>query len=652
MCGIAGIFGQPDRNSVAAMVRAMAHRGPDGHGLEADNAVALGHARLAIIDLTEAGRQPMLNRSGDIWIVFNGEIYNFQAERQALEQRGWTFRSHSDTEVALAMYEAYGDDFLQRLRGMFALALYDRRNGPGRERLLLARDHVGVKPLLYARRGGRLIFASELKAMLASGLIEREIDPLSLRMLMTWGSVCQPRTMVAGVAALLPGHRLIAENGAERIECFWRPGLDRVAGLRRASYGEIRERTAALLDEAVRLQMIADVTVGAFLSGGIDSSLLVALMARHSAERIKTFSVGFESHAQGIDETDDAAIVARHLGVDHTRVEVNGRHVRDRIAHIAAGLDQPSVDGVNSYFVTQAAAGTVKVSISGTGSDEIFAGYPWFAAMRTFAEEERQASLKTRLRGGLSHLARPLAGVVGGRLGHLAARLERRSFVATYAGQYQIFGAAGGTALLAPALRADLSAEADAAADIAVQDRIPDGTAIERATALCLGSYLQNQLLRDIDAVSMAHSLEVRVPFLDPALVDLALSLPDDAKLKPGGGGEPGSYQATGIKRVLLDIGAPYLPEGFSNRAKRGFGMPFDAWMRDDLRDVLDDTLSPASIAAQGWLEPAAVADVVQKFDKGTMPWSQPWLLMMTELWRREVLEARPTLPLESAPLS
>src|SRR5947209_1495008 len=381
MCGICGVWGEVDLESVEAMVSAMHHRGPDDRGVYQSSNITLGMTRLSIIDLSPSGHQPMSNDGGMIWVVYNGEVYNFQSERAQLEAKGYQFRSTSDTEVVLRLYEYYGDDFLLRLRGMFALAIYDARRGPGHERLLLARDQLGIKPLLFARAKGRLIFASELKAILASGLIEAEIDPDALRLLLTYGSIYQPRTIVRGVEMLLPAHRLIIENGQERIERYWSLATDRRADLRTKTYEELVEEVAATLAEAVRLQMVSDVPLGAFLSGGVDSSLLVAMMTRLAGNRIKTFSVGFEAEGAEIDESTDAERMALYLGTEHSTVLVRGAEVRDRIEHIAYGLDQPSVDGVNSYFVSLAARRAVTVAVSGTGGDELFAGYPWFINM-------------------------------------------------------------------------------------------------------------------------------------------------------------------------------------------------------------------------------------------------------------------------------
>jgi len=645
MCGIAGIYGHAPPESVSNMVAAMHHRGPDDSGIYRDEGIALGMARLAVLDVTPAGHQPMHSHDGSVWIVYNGETYNFREERAILEGMGHRFESHSDSEVVLHMYEEYGDDFLLRMRGMFALAIYDKRKGAGRERLLLARDQMGIKPLLYCNTGNNFLFASELKSILASGLVERKVDPEALRLLLTFGSVTQPRTMIRGVKMLLPGHRLILENGRERIEQFWRLDVGRRAEVAELPYDELVTLVRDSLEESVRLQMVSDVQLGAFLSGGVDSSLLVALMARNSSHRIKTFSVGFGAEGAAMDESGDAEKTARFIGTDHARVVVTGQQVRDRIQHIAGALDQPSVDGVNSYFVSLAARQAVTVAISGTGGDELFAGYPWFITMVADAERELRSPVKSRVGSLLSSLARlpvfdPLMfGRLGGRLDRVRGA---HGFVSRYARIHQIFGVIGGARFLAPAIREVVAAGRDPGLDIDLADEMPAAPPLERVSALCMRGYTQNQLLRDIDAVSMAHSLEVRVPFLDPLLADLALSLPRTAKLGTLEGvknPETASYRDTGTKKILVDIGMGLLPPGMDKQPKRGFGMPFEVWMKGPLRDVFEDAMSPTTVKKRGFFDEVEVSRLKEDFLAGKSAWPQPWLLMMTELWCREVLD-------------
>ncbi len=647
MCGICGIAGDFSPTDIEAMVSAMRHRGPDDSGVFLDARIALGMTRLAVIDLSPRARQPMASADGSIRIVYNGEAYNYRQERAVLEGKGHAFRSASDTEVVLRMYEQYGDDFLCRLRGMFALAIYDRRGGPGRERLLLARDHLGIKPLLYARPGPRLVFASEMKALLASGLVERTVDPEALRLLLTFGAIVQPATAVAGVRMLPPGHRLVVEPGRERLERYWRPDDGRRRELRGLPYGELVVETRAALEESVRLQMVGDVPVGAFLSGGVDSALLVALMAKASPGKVRTFSVGFEEEGAHIDETDDAGRVAAFIGTDHERVVVRGQDVRDAVAHIAAALDQPSVDGVNSYFVSRATSGGVTVAISGTGGDELFAGYPWFIYMEMARLREEGRPVRAAARKALGGLLRlspfdPLA------VGRFAAFVDGArgefDFFSRYARITRIFGVEGAARVLSPAMRRAARAGREPARDLAGADALPAAGLVERVSAICLCGYAQNQLLRDIDAVSMAHSLEVRVPYLDPAVTDLALSLPSSAKLGDISGlSDPlyRPYGETGAKRILIDAGRGLLPEGMALRRKRGFGMPFESWLKGPLRDVMEDTLAARAVRRRGLFDAGAVAAARADFLAGRAPWTRPWLLMVSELWCREVLDAR-----------
>jgi len=650
MCGIGGIWGKSDAQAVSAMVAAMRHRGPDDSGIYRDAQVALGMTRLSIIDVSAEGHQPMQSPDGQICIVYNGEVYNFQSERRLLEEHGYHFTSASDTEVVLRMYEHYGDDFLLRLQGMFALAIYDKRRGRGRERLFLARDPFGIKPLLYTHINGRFIFASELKALLASNLVEREIEPEALRLLLTYGSVAQPLTMLRGVRMLMPAHRLILEGGQEKIQRYWSLDIDRLPDLRTKPYEELVEQLASVLEESVRLHLVSDVPVGAFLSGGIDSSLLVALMTRLAGQRVKTFSVGFETEGQELDESDIAGQTAAFLGSDHTNVLVRGTDVRDHLSRIAYGLDQPSMDGVNTYFVSMAARRAVKVAISGLGSDELFAGYYWFDRVQSEQLANGRAPWKSLAKTALANFAgQPFFDQLS--LTRQGQTLWRARNSAGFLNTYDRFaspgfGALNTARLLHPQLRKQAQAGRAPRYDLKRFDELPGGTPLERVTGVCLRGYMTNQLLRDVDAVSMSHSLEVRVPFLDRLIADMALSLPDETKLNlRANRAAPAraSYRETGVKRILVDAGRPLLPRGFDEQPKRGFLMPFDAWLRGPLKDILHETLDERQIRRRGWLDAREVSQVKENFfarpaGRG-VGWAKPWLLLMLEVWCREVLE-------------
>jgi asparagine synthase (glutamine-hydrolysing) len=644
MCGICGVWGSGGSQAVAAMVTAMHHRGPDDEGIFHDARVAIGMTRLAIIDVSAAGHQPFSNHDQSIWMVYNGEAYNFQSERRLLEAKGYSFSSSSDTEVVLKMYEHYGDDFLLRIRGMFALAIYDRRRGPGRERLLLARDHLGIKPLLYARVSGKLVFASELKALLESGLVEPEIDAEGLRLLLTFGSLYQPQTIIRGVQMLPPAHRMIVENGHEKIERYWSLAARRHAEFANGSYEDLVAAVAKEIEESVALQLVSDVPLGAFLSGGIDSSLLVAMMARKVSHRVKTFSVGFESEGAHLDETSEAERTAEFLGTEHSNVLVTGDELRDRISHVAWSLDQPSVDGVNSYFVSRAARQGVTVSVSGNGGDELFAGYPCFIYMA--ADERRWAAnpFEAAARSMIASVAslRTFDRYVAQRVGGVVTRARGLAgFVSRYGSTSEVFGALGAARVMSRAVKDGARVGSSLDRDLVALDEMSCGTTIQRVSALSVRGYNNNQLLRDTDAVSMAHSLEVRVPFLDPVVADAALSLPDSAKL--GHVSWPGtaarSYKESGAKRILFDVGRGILPPDFDSQQKRGFAMPFESWLKGTLRDVLMDTLSESQVRARGILKPREVSTVLSDFERGSINWTRPWLLMMIELWCREVVD-------------
>lgn len=640
MCGIAGIFGERAPAAVQAMLAALRHRGPDDEGFYCDDAVTLGHRRLAIIDTSSAGHQPMSAAGRAIQIVYNGELYNFRDERRALQDRGRTFRTQSDTEVVLALYEEYGEEFLYRLRGIFALAIYDRRGGSGREKLLLARDHFGIKPLVYAEAGGVLVFASELKAMLASGRVARDIDSEALRQLLSLGSVAQPRTLLRGVRHLPSAHYLVADRSGVTLRRYWSYATDRVQGLRARPYAEQVEEFAEVIRQSVIGQTIGDVPVGAFLSGGVDSSLIAALMAREAGGQVNTFSVGFEDGADAVDESHEAAEVAAILGTRHSRVLVGSTEIETHLDRFVRGLDQPSVDGLNSYFVSYAAAQAATVALSGTGGDEVFLGYPWFAQI---GREFGTAPLGGRVKRGR------LRRLFGRRRFNPGENAGGAGLRDAFGRLYHCFGPDLGHRLLA-ADRRDGVAARSFAEDLQPADELPTAGALERAGVLCLNSYTRNQLLRDIDACAMAHSLEVRVPFLDPVVVDFALSLPPAAKMAdPVRAAAPGaSYQESGVKRIVCDVARRYLPaEFFTRRAKKGFILPCGDWLNGVLAPVLGDSLSPASVKRAGLFDADAVASILGAFRTGDGHWSRPWLLLMASLWHAEVLAPPAAKPLE-----
>lgn len=603
MCGISGvvsktIIGDGCRAVLVRMTDAMGHRGPNGSGIHVENYCGLGHTRLAVIDTSAAGAQPM-TREG-VTLVYNGELYNFQEKRDCLEAEGYSFLGHSDAEVLLALYLRYGESCVQHLQGMYAFAIWDSRE----QKLFCARDPLGIKPFLYSETAEGFVFGSELKALLASGLVSRDVDRASLRALLERGSVPQPRSILRGVKWLLPGHTLKLQPGMSPvIDCF-RPLRTGAVDLAGEDWPTTIKHGEELLSNVLRRQIVADVPLGAFLSGGIDSSLLVALMAREHGD-LRTFSVGFEGglETDSEDETDDAEKVARHLGVGYTRVMVQQHEIYDDLRAIAKGLDHPTVDGVNSWFVAKAASQELTVAISGTGGDELFAGYPWFGAMRKFVRRPWKERMISYYRG--------------------------ETFESVFDAQYRIFDTLAASSLC-PGTQASMSRP----------DPLYNADTFSRVTGMLLSGYTRDQLLADIDTAAMWRGLEVRVPLLDENLLDFALSLPETAKVAPGDLLAPqGSYAESGVKRLLLEIGSPLLPHGFSYRAKRGFTLPFDSWLRGILMLEMKDILSVETTAKRGFFEPIAVQNVLNAFLAGNVHWTRPWLLMMTELWAQEVLD-------------
>lgn len=578
MCGIAGIVGPIAHAALAEpMVAALSRRGPDDHGIWADPAggVALGHTRLSIIDLSSAGHQPMTHGDGRYWITFNGEIYNYQDIRSELEGSGAVFSSHTDTEVIIAAFARWGVDSLTRLRGMFAFALWDRLE----RRAYLARDRIGIKPLLWsAAKGGGVVFASEIKAILASGLVDSIIEPRAIFDLLATGSVCQPGTVLRGVQAVAPGTCMMLEEGRPpRHVCYW--NLVEMAAKRRHElsqlpYDQLVQRTREQLDEACRYHLIADVPVGSFLSGGIDSTAITALMSRHMSARVKSFSVGFERTKELEHELDAARIAAEYIGCEHMEVVLRGTDVADAFDDLVNTIDQPSYDGANTYFVSRAARQAVKVTLSGLGGDEIFAGYPHFSWLQ----------LASRSPAGL--LDRMLAVVHWLRPNDFTrvSALRCQDPDERYAWLRRTMSDAAIRRSLADALRGcfrdgELERHVGPLIEQAV-DSLAQTSMVE------CRHYLVDTLLRDADAMSMGHGLEVRPVLLDHVLVEHALALPPEAKIRDGH-----------HKAVLIDAVADLLPPALLTRPKTGFTLPLGTWLRTTLRDRVE------ALPESGWLK-------------------------------------------------
>jgi len=619
------------------MCAAMVHRGPDDVGLMDFGAACIGMRRLSIIDRSPQGRQPMPNENQSKWVVLNGEIYNFQSLRSELEARGHTFRSRADTEVIPHLYEEFGAACCERLRGMFGFAVWD----VDRQELLLARDRLGIKPLYYAKVPGGWAFASEVGALLASGLVEAKLDPVALDLYLALGYTQPPRTLVRGIFALLPGHRAFVRGDRFTVERWWDFPQ---AGSLSVREGEIIPHLRELLEDSVRLHRISDVPVGAFLSGGIDSTAVVGLMSRLLDEPVRTFSVGFDTPLKGFDERDYASEAARAFGTAHTEVVVRGSDVVKELPRLVEHLDQPSFDGANTYLVSQAAKrGGLTVALSGLGGDEVFGGYRTFGVIPRWSSASRRwghLPLSVR-RAIVATVARGAA-----RMGeHNRQKVRRLQWVDSperlYAlARFTLWPEEQAT-LYSAEFCAHLGAGKDHEDAAAVLHSLvrPGDRPWRMVSLLEMQAYMGWRLLRDTDAMSMAHSLEVRVPLIDHEVVEFVCGLPAGWERRWG-------YP----KRLLTTALADLLPATIVARKKQGFAFPMAKWIENELREVVADTLSPDSVRRRGIFSPDEVGRLYRGFGDGIYDWSVIWQLVILELWMRRVLDSAPVTRPSSSP--
>jgi asparagine synthase (glutamine-hydrolysing) len=627
MCGIFGLLGKADSELGESVARCLHHRGPDDHGVWVSTTgtpVTLANTRLAIIDLSPLGHMPMTTVKGDVWIAYNGEVFNFAETKAELIKRSHAFRSNSDTEVIANAYEQWGDECVHHFRGMFAFLIWDVK----RQRLFAARDRLGIKPLYWAETAKGLILGSELKALLATGFIKPGLDLEALYHYLSFYSVPPPLTMLAGVHALPPGHCLAWEADSKRvmIRQYWDlPTANPI----RADEIEIRDELRRLLEESISLRMIADVPVGAFLSGGVDSSAVVGLMTRIAGERLKTFSIGFEDEGQHIDERGYASIVADRYSTDHTEVVVGGQKVAEELDRIIWAMDQPSGDGLNTYLVSQATAKHVKVALSGLGGDELFAGYPQFKLLKRAADyDPLWQALPNPMRAFVAIGAKAATAVTGRPSFNGAVAFAEETFIGRYARTRILFNAEAKSHLLSPDVRNRLGNITSSRKWLERFLRADEPEVIDRITRLELKNYMAHTLLRDTDAMSMAHALEVRVPLIDHKLVEFVTTIPADLKLR---GGQP--------KYLLTAALADVLPPAVVKRHKQGFEMPVAAWMRGSLRPALDDVFSTRSLERRGLFNVAEAQRVYQEFLHGVGPYMRVWSLATLELWLRKFVD-------------
>jgi asparagine synthase (glutamine-hydrolysing) len=625
MCGIAGKFNfdptRPiDSAQLAAMTTVIAHRGPDSDGFYLRDSVGLGHRRLSIIDLS-TGDQPMSNEDHTVWVVFNGEIYNFADVRHELLQAGHRFRTHSDTEVIVHAYEQWGDAAVDRFRGMFAFAIWDEP----RRRLLLVRDRLGVKPLYYSANADGVTFGSEIKSLLEDPDVPRTWSPEALDAYLALCYIPAPRTIYRNIWKLPAGHLLVAENGRVCVRRYW--DLTFTGDGDPSREAEYLQRLEALVDESVRLRLMSDVPLGAFLSGGIDSSLVVASMVRQCANRVLTTSVGFDD--QAFNELEYARTVADHLGTE-SHEEIVAPDIVDLLPKLAWHLDEPFADSsaVPTYYVSKAARAHVTVALSGDGGDELWAGYARHRVER--------AELQARERIGW--VGQKFAGRIGAELPLTVkgARSLRHLGLspADACAQKHAYG------LFDTWIRRSLYS-ADFANDVRDADPLVDfriayqacgsRDPIDRALYVDVKTYLVDDIMTKVDKMSMAVSLESREPLLDHRLLEFAATIPASLKLKRG--------RSKYLLRRLLER---RIPKSIVDRPKHGFSAPIARWLRGPLVPMVDALLGDGRLRDRGIFDEGAIERLWREHRDGTADHCHRlWSLVMLELWFRQFVDAR-----------
>ena len=645
MCGICGVIGI-QRSELAEeitrrMMGALEHRGPDDDGLLVVPSAALGMRRLSIIDLP-GGHQPVFNETGNVAVVFNGEIYNFPQLRKTLEGRGHAFRTHSDTEVIVHAYEEWGEHCLRELRGMFAIAIWDARSSAmsggtsgeaaQRAQIFLARDRLGIKPLYYALAGGALLFSSEVRSLLASGRLQPCLSPDSLEAYLTFGSVAEPSTLVEGVFSVPPGHCLAFPADAPPAKPSPKPywiysdAVLQQEGPKPKNLQEAAKLLRPLLEETVRDHMIADVPLGVFLSSGLDSTALVALGSRFQSD-LHTFTVIFPE--QRYSEAEISRETAKRFKTRHQEVLLSPSVLVAQLEDAVKSLDQPTMDGLNTYFVSRAArqAG-LKVALSGLGSDEIFGGYSTF-------ESTPRAAFVAGLGRWIPGPFRSLTAAVAVRIAAgdavrkaAAAWRSPRDFPHAYYFTRLLFTPSRVRRLLAPYFESDeYSGSHENPWRERMRETARQAGGLDSFTSVScfeLQSYMVNTLLRDTDAASMANSLEVRVPFLDHRLVEFVGRLPKSAK-----------YMREVPKSLLVEALSGLLPDEVVGQAKRTFTLPWDVWLRGPLGVRLSQDLANLTPPLRQYLNSRAVRGAWQNFVIGQTNWSRPWSLFVLNEWVR-----------------
>jgi len=632
VCGICGLVNldvarPADQPLLAAMTDSLAHRGPDGEGVRADGPAGLGHRRLAIIDTSAAAAQPLGNEDGSVWLVCNGEVYNHLELRERLEARGHRFRSRSDSEVVLHLYEEEGDACVRRLRGMYAFAVWD---GP-RRRLLLGRDRFGQKPLYFGFGDGRVVFASEIRTLLLARDLERSISAAAIDRFLALGYVPGPETVFDGVRSLEPGSVAVIEDGTLTVSRYWQlPLPPEPAGAGAGSVADAEAELLARLRESVRLQLMSDRPLGAFLSGGLDSAVVVALMAEVSRAPVLTFSIGFSEPES--DESPYARRVAAAVGSEHAEHTFSAAGVR-RLPELVCALGQPFGDPsiLPTDLLCRMTSARVKVALNGDGGDEGFFGYDRYVKHRValawgrVPRRLRQAAARA---AGLVPRRPPWSGLPGRVADFLA--FDPADEAELYCRWVLSWGRTDRQRLYAPAFAETVAGVGPEELVSRALGKAGGRGAVERALRADVATYLADDLLVKMDMASMAHGLEARSPFLDHELFEFVASLPVGLRLR-------------GLSRkwLLKRVAAPHVPRETVRRAKRGFGIPVARWLRGELRDMLRETLLSRRAVERGMFVPSAVSELIDAHLTGREDHQyRLWNLLVLELWFSGVVDA------------
>lgn len=634
MCGIAGIYNLDKRNVSQKVLHAMdfslRHRGPDGHGELIDNFIGFANRRLAIIDPTPDGDQPLSTPDKNFSITFNGEIFNYQRLRQKLLKQGVNFKTQTDTEVVLYSYILYGENCIQEFIGQFAFAIWDRK----KERIFLARDHLGINPLFYSVASKTFLFASEIKAILASHLVKKELNKQAFYHYLSVFSIPQPLTIFSSISSLLPGYYLTIDKNGINQKKYW--SIPDENSNKFSSYIDAKSELKKLLLESVKSAMVSDVPVGAFLSGGIDSSTIVALMSKNSSKKIKTYSLYAEGYGEAFDERKYASILSRKYKTEHCEFNLKDKDLLQDFNNFIYYLDQPNGESLETYFLSKEIGKDVKVALSGLGGDELFAGYHqsiYKSLILTklynlFPKSLISTFIKLIEVGPFSQNFKKTAEVSDIYL-KISNPLQKRLFL------YFAYQDSEKKDLITPEFISKINFQNTSELLLnKIKNKQHLKSLVDKLQYLDLNSYTRDNLLLTANTASMAHSLEVRIPFLDRRLVDYSFSIPDKFKLSKGKS-----------KYILKDVVKDLLPTEILNHKKQGFGLPRIKYMRGILKAQILDALDKASVKKRGILNPEEVNRLVNGFysaKSSKMLWTEHlriWTLFVFELWARRYLD-------------